>query len=406
MRRFAESSQASHGTLGINLITCLNSIATGVLWNGLGFVTAREFHYSATETFTLYIVTGIVYAVTALSCGRIIRGFEHRFQPRTALLLILSIQALVAPLIYAGSSSVGLIIIAVVLSITGATLWPIVESYVGAGRTADETRKSIGNWCIVWTSSVTLTLFLMAPLLRADGWLNPRLALFAIAPLSLLSIACLWLVPKQPGHHHAMPESAPAAYAAQLKSVRVLLPASYLLVGALSPLMPYLLTRLDLEPTTETPLTATWLLTRVVAVAVMVRASFWHGRAATLFVGAAALAGGFALVVAVPTLPNIVIGLSLFGIGHGIIYYAALYYALRVGSSDIQSGGIHEALIGLGYVVGPAAGLAGVLLGGGTATVAIVWALLALAAIPAAIPLWKERARSAGKKDVEAHSRG
>jgi hypothetical protein len=126
------------------------------------------------------------------------------------MMILFLIRVLVAPLIYVGSSSVGLIVIAIVTSFTGACLWPIIESYFAAGRRAQQTRKATGEWCIVWMTSVSLALFLMAPLQQYEGWINPRLALFAILPMSLLLMACLWFVPSHPGHHHAPVEEAPA----------------------------------------------------------------------------------------------------------------------------------------------------------------------------------------------------
>lgn len=381
------------GIRGIMALTLLNSLATGVLWNGLGFITHTKYDYSAPQTYTLYIITGAMYAISALASGRIIRRFEGRMNARRVLMFLFLTQMIVAPLVYVGSSSVGLIVIAVVTSVTGAFLWPIVESYVAAGKSAHETRRAIGQWCIVWMTSVALALFLMAPLQSGIDWLDPRLALFAILPMSALSIVCLRFVPEQPAHHHAPADDAPRGYSTLLQSARILLPASYLLVGALSPLMPYLLDRLHLEPTSETPLTAVWLSTRVVIVALMTRIHFWHGRWTTLLTGALLLAGGFAMVVTMPSVTFIVIGLAIFGAGHGIIYYAALYYALRVGSAQIDAAGTHEALIGLGYIIGPLAGLCGFLLGGGGWTVTIVWALLAIAAIPAALPWIRSRQR-------------
>ena len=50
-------------------------------------------------------------------------------------------------------------------------------------------------------------------------------------------------------------------------------------------------------------------------------------------------------------------GLAVFGIGHSLIYSAALYYALEVGQAEVQAGGKHEALIGCGYTFGPLLGL-------------------------------------------------
>ena len=39
------------------------------------------------------------------------------------------------------------------------------------------------------------------------------------------------------------------------------------------------------------------------------------------------------------------------------IYTGAIYYAMAVGHSEVDAGGTHEALIGVGYTVGPACGL-------------------------------------------------
>lgn len=51
----------------------------------------------------------------------------------------------------------------------------------------------------------------------------------------------------------------------------------------------------------------------------------------------------------------------------GIIYCAALYYAMAVGHADVDAGGKHEASIGLGYGVGPLCGLAAMQVLGETA---------------------------------------
>jgi hypothetical protein len=391
--RCPESPRDSSG--GIAAITLLNSLATGVLWNGLGFVTEREFHFTEVETYLLYIAAGSVYALAAFWSGKIVRALGRRLSPRGVMALLFAAQAVVAPFVYLRGTSVGLIVVALVTSVTGAILWPIVESYVGAGRTPEATRRAIGRWCLVWMASVAAMLVLMAPLTQTDGWLTPRLAIAGILPLSIASIAALaWVAPQPPPHHEAH-EAAPASYRPQLACVRIILPASYVLVGALSPLMPYLLSQLDLPLSSQTPLTAAWLSVRLGVVAIMAHAAFWHGRWGALLAGALALAGGFALVVGVKSVPALVLGLALFGAGHGIIYYAALYYALRVGSAQIDAGSVHEGLIGLGYVIGPAAGLAGSLLGGGAWTVGVIWSILGLVAIPALQPWLRERACSA-----------
>ena len=81
----------------------------------------------------------------------------------------------------------------------------------------------------------------------------------------------------------------------------------------------------------------------------------------------------------------------MLGAGLGIVYYAALYYAMAVGRAEVDAGGTHEALIGAGYTVGPSAGLLGTWLGGGAAIVGIVWGIVGLGAVAAARPYVKAR---------------
>ena len=96
----------------------------------------------------------------------------------------------------------------------------------------------------------------------------------------------------------------------------------------------------------------------------------------------ALMGGGFALAVLGGSVPLAIAGLSAFGAGHGILYLAGLYYAMSVGGAEVDAGGHFEALIGVGYVVGPVAGLAL----GATPAGLVAGALLAACAgaIPAA----------------------
>jgi len=372
-------------------LTILNSFATGILWNGLGFITDSVYRFTETETYSLFIVTGAAYTLTAFLTGSVLRRFASRLNARRAMQWLFIVQGGVAPLVYVGSSSAGLLTVAVVTSMTGAALWPVVESYIAAGRSAQEVRKTLGICCIAWMGSVTGVLLVMAPLQGGSGVFDPRLSVFSILPLSALSLWIIRRVPDHPEHHHAEAQAPDPRDRALLASARALLPASYLLVGALSPLMPYLLARMEVGAHSQTPLTATWLALRTATAAALGMLAFWHGKWGTLLLGAILLAGGFALVVGVPSLLAITVGLALFGIGHGIIYYAAIYYALRVGNAEVDAGGVHEALIGLGYVLGPLAGLCGHLLGGGGWTVLLLWSLLGVFAIPALLPWWRER---------------
>jgi hypothetical protein len=180
-------------------------------------------------------------------------------------------------------------------------------------------------------------------------------------------ISLVWFTSTPGEHDEAMSQaSVGPEYAHLLRSARVLLPLSYVLGSALGPLLPYLFARLKVEAFWETPATASWMTTRVVVMLVMWRVGFWHGRWGTLLLGGLSMTAGFAVIVTAPHLVFVLAGFVGFGLGMAVVYYSALYYAMAVGHAQIDAGGRHEALIGVGYSLGPAAGLIGVLTAGGS----------------------------------------
>jgi hypothetical protein len=187
---------------------------------------------------------------------------------------------------------------------------------------------------------------------------------------------------------------APAVYRDLLASHRVMLTLAYALIGALSPLMPYILDRLDAPLAWQTPLTAIWMFARVAGITALRFIPWWHGRWATAVVAAVLLLGGFAVVVLASSIPGVAAGLLVFGLGQAVVYYTALYYVMRVGEADVDAASTHEGLIGVGYAAGPAAAAVGVVIGGGGAVVAATMVLPMLAAWPAIRPWWRSRHRS------------
>src|SRR5690349_22377768 len=107
---------------------------------------------------------------------------------------------------------------------------------------------------------------------------------------------------------------------------------------------------------------------------------------------------GFGLIVAGLSVPLLMFGLAMFGAGMGIIYYATLYYAMTVGKAEVDAGGTFEALIGVGYAVGPLTGLTSAMIAGDDdhrftlMTIGIVWTLIIACGIGTVGPYRKARA--------------
>jgi MFS family permease len=335
----------------IIVLTAVCSVGTGVLWNGLAFIVKHDYAYAEEATLVLYIALAFVYVIAAFVTGRVLVRLEQWVSPRSALVLLLAAQTAACAALALVEDDWMMWLTAGVVSITGAMIWPIVESYLSAGRHGKELRWALGWWNIVWTGSVGAALFLMAPLVEEYA----RYAIVGFGGLNMVGFAALTKFSRRPGAHDHADSVAhvTSEYPHLLKGARVLLPMSYVLNSGMAPLLPFVLGSLGVEALYETPTAATWTVARVLAVAIMWRVTFWHGRWGTLILGAVSMAIGFAFVVSAAHLWMIFLGLSMFGVGMGIVYYAALYYAMAVGRAEVNAGGIHEALIGGGYMVGP-----------------------------------------------------
>ena len=128
----------------------------------------------------------------------------------------------------------------------------------------------------------------------------------------------------------------------------------------------------------------------------------WHGRASVLVISVLAMPAGFFIVLFAGNLTMALAGQFLFGLSCGLVYYAALYYAMVVSNASVDAGGKHEGLIGLGFVIGPGAGLIGLALagvlgnriGGMLIGIGPLFAIAAVAAIWALVPLISARGKS------------
>lgn len=345
------------------MLTALCSIGTGVLWNGLPFIAEHDYDFDKLKTLVLSMFLGVVYFGGAFAAGRVIRTVESFAAPRTVLGWIVILQAGVCLGPWMFSDEWMIWTVTGLTALLSAFLWPLVESYLSAGRHGRDMRVAIGWWNIVWTICVALALVLMAPLMR-EGTTTARFAIVGLGGLNALAALTLLGFHRRPPEHE---ESASRVhvgreYSTLLHSARVLLPTSYVLLALISPLMPYRLDDLRLESEWQTPLTATWMLARVGVIVIMWRFHFWHGRWGTLLLGGLILVTGFAAIVFAQSVLMMLVGLALFGIGQGVTYFAAIYYALSVGRARVDASGTHEGLIGVGYAVGPIVGIAGILL--------------------------------------------
>lgn len=341
-------------------LTFANSLTTGAMTVGVFFIAKAAYDFSARLNLFLGLLLGATYIAGALLVGPALRRLAER-SPRitqrgaiAALCLAMAAAALFPWL--ARDAWAIWPVVALYSALNGAS-WPLVESYVSGARRGVRLRRMTAWFNLTWSSAIVVTLWAIARALKTPEAALSVLAFVALAHTAIIPI--LLAFPSSPPEHPTHAEPHPQVYERLLSVFRRLLPVSYVLSYCLNPLLPDLIQSLEVPDVWATPLASTWSFTRMGVFFLFAVWSGWHGRWRTPIWTTGCLLAGFTITLTASSVPVFAIGLALFGAGMGGIYAAALYYVMSVGSAEVEAGGSHEALIGLGYTLGPACGLAG-----------------------------------------------
>jgi len=361
--------------------TFLNSVGSAIVYSGIFFLAESRYGFDKQSNFALGTLYGIAYIPGAMGIGPLLRWLERRsarLTPRVVLGVIMVIMAslCIAPSIVAATEPGTLLpqdrpswpiwLLVGIYSPLSGCLWPTIEGFLSGGRSGTALRSATGKFNIAWSSALVVTCLAISPFV--DKY--PLQLLLALATVHLTAIALLIPFPHRPAEHihehHAPPTANEKAL---LTLMRVLLPTAFLVLATVAPFLVTAREQLKLDNSLGTVLAATWMAARVVVFTLMERWHGWHGRWSVPLIGAGILLIAFAGLILAPSqlptssaVPVFVGSLLGFGVGVGIIYTAALYYAMHVGGAEVDAGGVHETLIGIGYTIGPACGLVACLL--------------------------------------------
>jgi predicted MFS family arabinose efflux permease len=339
------------------LVTFIESFATVLLERGIYFFTTDRLDYSSTENLWLAFAFGVTYVAGALGSHYVSQRVAERSVLLGSLLLLAALHLVLA--LDSRSRSVALLFPAI--GLLQGLKWPVIESFVSAGRAPAELVSLLGKFNVSWALSVPAALVAAGPII-ASG--RPELFFQSAAILNVIAIGLCWRLSARPVHldddHPERPPPFVLAHAGRLLvSARWSMLCSYILLFLLAPLLPETLRRLDLEVATATAWASVLDVGRLVCFAAAGIFTAWRGRSGLLIASAALLPFSFALVLLAPSLPLLAIGEVVFGVASGFCYSAALYYALLVKNAAVDAGGAHEGLIGLGFALGPLSGLVG-----------------------------------------------
>lgn len=352
-------------------VTAAGSLGTSVATAGIFFITKHLYGFGTTANFAIGLAYGLVYIPAAISIAPLLRNITTKTKLTTRNVIAIIFAAMAAACIFVpiahtlGFGHIAAMIFMGCYGLLSGLLWPIIESYVAGGRFGAPLRNATGRFNITWSVSLIIALVAMAPLFLAENsdteakppaW--PLLALVIMGGIHLASIYLLrWFTPNPAYHGSAAVANVPENYRPLLTAFRWQLPVSFMVVATLEPYLPFAMARIGLAPHIATAAAATWMVTRAATFILMERWHGWHGRWSTSFIGGFLMLAGFGISVTANTPALMIAGLATFGVGIGIVYTAALYYAMSVGNSGVDAGGKHEAIIGIGYAIGPICGL-------------------------------------------------
>lgn len=336
-------------------MTVLESVASALIQTGIFFYTQHRLGFTATDNLLLAVLHGSVYIAGALASHPV----SARLGERRTLLTILGIQATVtAALPWLPGSAAIWFGSPVLLALYGVK-WPVVETFVVAGRTPRQASRVIGRFNVTWSTATAMMGLGMGALIALGA--SPLFYVSAAMTLGTI-VFCARKLPTALGHlahdHPERPDPQLARhYGRLLRSARWSLLVALGLQQIAMPLLPSIMNNLGVGVVSATALATLMFWSRTAAFAWMGARPGWHGKKPLLAVTALALPASAIAILHGASLASVLIAQVVFGAAGGVAYMASLYYAMVIKNASVDAGGAHEAIIGSGFVAGPLVGL-------------------------------------------------
>jgi len=352
----------------------LSSIGANLLIPCFFFYAKQIFHWGSRPCLEMVALEGIVYVVGALSANQLVA----RLGRKGALLGIQAALALASAVGCIWPNPVLVVAILLTYTLVSAAAWPIYESLISAGAAPRLLSRRIGVYNLVWSGLGTVMLAVTGVIVSGfplGTFLFPLAAhLTALALLSAGNVE----PPKQTGQPAQGPALTHPADALRrqrrlaLWLSRLGLPATYTVLYSLVALMPSLKVIQSFSPVMQTVVASLWMAARFFTFAALGATLWWQTRPRLLLVAAIVMTFAFLGVTLLPAelLGGGIRSVTAFdqswmiawqiplGVSMGLIYAGSLYFGMVLSEGSTEHGGYHEALIGIGQIIGPAAALA------------------------------------------------
>jgi predicted MFS family arabinose efflux permease len=347
----------------------LNSFAVVIYFNYLYFYFRDTFGFSDRQNLELAAFLGVTYIFASLWAGKIARRIGY-FPALKIGFAVMAAGLLAGVQLHSISGAVAA---ACVVNFGMCFIWPVLEALVSEGSHA---ARAVGLYNITWATTNASAFFLGGTLIEKLGYQSIFFVPLGFMVLQFLMI--FWLEkmwPQRSGkgvppdqskgvsplmaqHERDACPTAPALVKNFQRLAWLANPFAYIAINTLIAVLPGLAHKFNLSPMFAGFACSLWCFARVGAFVVLWKWSGWHYRFGWLATAFALMVVSFAVILISPSLAVIFAAQIIFGATAGLMYYSSLFYAMDAHDSSSEHGGIHEAAIGLGNFLGPAAGAA------------------------------------------------
>ena len=360
-----------------------NAIAAVLLLVGLSFYTHHRFGWGPRENFTVAAFQGALYMLGALLAQKISQrwGREKSLLGLYAGMMALAVSVgICASMGWAATTA----LLAVLETGLVAASWPMLQSLISSAGQASLLSKRLGFYNIIWSTAGAIAVASSGAVIQyTPAWVFFGIiaaghllagSLIAYSTRSTAPHIDAALSPTRPGHRSAgaTPPTPPTPQVEIVRRLRlalwlsrIALPSTYVVIYSIAPAMPSLHAIKQLPPATATLAGSVWLIARAAAFVATGNTTFWHKRPSLMFLASIAMLFAFIGTI----IPGSLAGMDLIralsimaaaqiilGFSIGTIYSASLYLGMAVSEGSTAHGGYHEALIGLGQILGPLLG--------------------------------------------------
>jgi MFS family permease len=357
----------------------VNSLASTLLTVGLPFYTSHRFGWGARENFAIAALQGVLYVLGALSAQKLSRRWGAE---RSLPALYAGMTAFAVAVGICASKAWPLAAVLLVIIETGlmAASWPMLESLISAAGDPGRLSQRLGFYNVIWASVGAIAVAGSGAIIQhTPGWgffgivAAGHFLAGVLIPRGARSVAAVFdegasdrsdpihLNPEQ----QAIDKVTAGRHRLALYLSRIALPSTYVIVYSLAPALPSLSVIQQLSPTVATLVASIWLVARALAFVITGRTTFWHKRPGLMLIASITMLAAFVGTMAAGALSDVSLtgallamafAQSILGLSIGTIYSASLYFGMAVSDGSTEHGGYHEALIGLGQILGPLVG--------------------------------------------------